>query len=475
MSDPTSEISRDAIRFVAVIDLGKTNYKLALVDTKNAKELQIDTRAASTIQTGLYPAIDHDAIEAFIIERFRQLYSEHQIDAITVTTHGATVALVDASGQLALPVLDYECTLPDELNEEYERLRPPFADSGSPRLPCGLNIGAQLYWQQHKFPEAFAKVTTLLTWPQYWVYRLTGKKYNDVTSLGCHSDLYTPQKKCFSTLVHMMHWDRLMPPNRNSGEFVGHVEKSMAKQLGLTQAIPVYAGIHDSNASLVPYLAKNDGPFTVISTGTWFISMAIGAEKKPLDESRDTLLNVNAFGDSVPSARFMGGREREIVTEGKIHRRSDDLQQLLETNSALALQLMPSAVPGTGPYPETQSKWINSTAANENLQSCATALYLALMTHECMKLIGSRGATYLEGPLTHDIDFMAMLRSVTERELYSSASSTGTSVGAAMLISKPESSDTPAATTVEPETQTLLTNYAKQWTVNLQAHVARHT
>ena len=36
--------------------------------------------------------------------------------------------------------------------------------------------------------------------------------------------------------------------------------------------------------------------------------MAMGARKVALDEARDTLINVNALGDPVPSARFMGGR-----------------------------------------------------------------------------------------------------------------------------------------------------------------------
>ena len=28
------------------------------------------------------------------------------------------------------------------------QVRPPFAETGTPRLPVGLNLGAQLFWQQ---------------------------------------------------------------------------------------------------------------------------------------------------------------------------------------------------------------------------------------------------------------------------------------------------------------------------------------
>jgi hypothetical protein len=35
-----------------------------------------------------------------------------------------------------------------------------------------------------------------------------------------------------------------------------------------------------------------------------------------LDPARDVLVNVNALGQPVPSARFMGGREYELIRAG---------------------------------------------------------------------------------------------------------------------------------------------------------------
>ena len=95
------------IRYVAVIDLGKTNSKVALVDTRLCTEINVVKQAATTKQTELYPSLDHEAIESFIVESLKSFAGTHTIDAITVTTHGATVALIDEAGELALPVLDY--------------------------------------------------------------------------------------------------------------------------------------------------------------------------------------------------------------------------------------------------------------------------------------------------------------------------------------------------------------------------------
>ena len=154
---------------VIVIDLGKTNSKLALVDTAQANEIQVVTQPAAVSTRALYPCIDHESIAAFIFNSLQQFARNHRVDAITVTTHGATAALLNANGDLALPVLDYEFRGVDESRHAYQSERPQFSATGSPALPGGLNIGAQLYWLQTNYPKQFSAVTTVLTWPQYWV------------------------------------------------------------------------------------------------------------------------------------------------------------------------------------------------------------------------------------------------------------------------------------------------------------------
>ena len=63
-------------------------------------------------------------------------------------------ALLDADGELALPVLDYEHRYPGTFARSLRlALRPTFAETFSPRLPCGLNLGAQLHYQKTVFPE----------------------------------------------------------------------------------------------------------------------------------------------------------------------------------------------------------------------------------------------------------------------------------------------------------------------------------
>ena len=456
---------------VAVIDLGKSNSKVAIVDTANAEEIEVVRQPATSRTDGLYPCLDHQAIEAFIISALAGFSRRFSLTGITVTTHGATAALVDEAGELVLPVLDYEFDGVDNTWEQYSTVRPDFSETGSPFLPGGLNIGAQLYWQQSVHADSFSNASTIYTWPQYWVNRLCGDRSNDLTSLGCHTDLYQPDAAAYSSLVDKMHWGNLLPPTRQSGRPAGTLSPAFARQIGLQQDVMVYTGIHDSNASLVPHLQAQQGKsFSVVSTGTWFIVMAIAGKTLQLDESRDTLLNINAFGQSVPSARFMGGRERELLEVSDVVS-ADAMETFLKQDNTPPM-LLPSVVRNTGPYPDGKSTWLiegrlvdtsNDAQLETTDRDCAVTLYLALMAAECMRLIGSDGSTFIEGPLAHDLQFAEMLSVASSRPVYISEAETGTSVGAAMLISAPLQSPRYTSVSLTSVKSDLLERYATRW------------
>ena len=79
--------------------------------------------------------------------------------------------------------------------------------------------------------------------------------------------------------------------------------------------------------------------------------MAVGGAAVDLDPARDTLVNVNAFGDPVPSARFMGGREfATLVGEGVSTPAAQAIRHVLET----PVLLTPSVQQGSGPFPTAQ-------------------------------------------------------------------------------------------------------------------------
>lgn len=96
------------MKTIAVIDIGKTNAKVALVDLDRFEEIAVRKTANGVTVEGLYPHFDVERLWRFIAESLAALNAETPIDAISVTTHGATAVLLDGKGDLALPLLDYE-------------------------------------------------------------------------------------------------------------------------------------------------------------------------------------------------------------------------------------------------------------------------------------------------------------------------------------------------------------------------------
>ena len=417
-----------AIRHVAVVDIGKTNAKVALVDLETRRELVTRARPNRVRSDGPYPHHDVDAIWAFVLEGLAALRRGSPIDAVSVTTHGATAALVDARGELVLPVLDYEFDGPDEMRDAYERVRAPFPETGSPALPAGLNLGAQLFWQQRRFSDAFAEARSILTYPQFWTMKLTGVAASEVTSLGCHTDLWNPHARDFSTLVGRMGWRRLFPPMRRAADMLGSLLPEIATRTGIEPETPVACGIHDSNASLLPHLVTRKPPFAVVSTGTWVVSMAVGGRQVQLDPARDTLINVNAFGDPVASARFMGGREFEQMVPDAGMATDDDWSAVLSGS----VMLLPSVSAGSGPYPARPFAWHPAEPVGAE-RLTAASFYLALMTATCLDLVGAAGEIVVEGPFAGNGAYLAMLAAATGMPVAAQRSSTGTSLGAALL------------------------------------------
>jgi sugar (pentulose or hexulose) kinase len=443
------------MRRIAVLDIGKTNAKVLVVDLATGAEEVLARTPNAVVRDGLYPHHDMDRLWAFAVEGLR-LAAARGIDAVSITTHGAASVLVDETGALALPMLDYEHDGPESCAAEYEAVRPGFAETGSPRLPVGLNVGAQVFWLSRAFPAEFARVRHVLMLAQYWSFRLSGVAASEATSLGCHTDLWNPWEGRFSSLVSRMGWEELFPPVRKAADVLGPVLSSVAEATGLALGTPVLCGIHDSNASLVPHLAEV--PCGVLSTGTWMIVMALGGRSVALDASRDVLVNVNALGQPVPTARFMGGREIEEILGGRIVEPSGgNLRAVLEGR----VMAMPSLHPDTGPFPGKRFGWIGGEPEG-GARMAAASFYAALMGAECLDLAGAEGPVIVEGAFGGNLTFLRMLATVTGRVVKGSGQGAGTGLGAALLAG-PLAVKAAPAVEVLPERDPLWTGYVRAW------------
>ncbi|MBO6920432.1 MAG: FGGY-family carbohydrate kinase [Rhizobiaceae bacterium] len=444
---------------IAVIDIGKTNAKVAFVDEKLLTEIAVVTQQNQVLPSPPYPHFDIDNIYQFIISSLSKYAAEFDIKAISVTTHGACCALIDGDGELVAPVMDYEFEGLESTSASYDKVRPEFRETGSPKLPVGLNLGAQIFWIFDNFSEIKTQTRQIVTYAQYWSFKLTGILKNELTSLGCHTDLWDPYNATYSSMVHKLGWLDKMAPVAKANEQLGMILPQVSLQTGLKSDMPVYCGIHDSNASLLPHLMTENAPFSVVSTGTWVIAMAIGGAQIELDPKRDTLINVNGLGEPVPSARFMGGREFETLMANRCDKFDpSDVDFILQNE----VMLLPSIMQNSGPFQGQHHRWtVEPSSLTDGQYFAAVSFYLALMTASCLSLIGAKGKNIVEGPFSQNTLYCDMLATAISSHVQPSRG-TGTSVGAALLTMDNFEQSTDVCLE-QFEASQYLRAYAKNW------------
>lgn len=453
-----------------ILDIGKTNVKLHVLD-ETRKSVFSESRANVILTKGRFPHADVDGIFDWMVSVCQRLSAQFKINAISVTTHGATAALInrnneESSNGLVLPVLDYEYTGID--TREYDDLKPDFSESLSPKLPAGLNLGKQLFWLQKNYPDEFNSCTDILMYPQYWVWRLTGSRCTEVTSLGCHTDLWAPLSNQYSSMVNKLGWLDLFPPIVPAWQNVGSISPKIASLTGLSETCEVYAGIHDSNASFLRYKIQQDQkPFTVISTGTWTVLMSAGTSTSCLSAKRDMLGNVDAMGSPVACARFMGGREFEKICSmlgGAFGDpvESSVLQELIDRN----IMAIPDFSGGSGPFGGNRAAFIGEIEPQQGTETAT--LYCALMIDFQLDLLESQDDIYIEGAFLQNpllCSVIAQLR--PKQSVWLSADNTGTVQGCAALIDWQRiDSDSPYTIELKPAVPTRLSNledYKSSW------------
>jgi sugar (pentulose or hexulose) kinase len=392
---------------LVVVDIGKTLSKLSLW-TPEGELLERRERRNQRCYSGGRLVLDTNGIEDWLVEALGSLPSKERIGGIFPVAHGAAAALI-RDGVRAVPPPDYESPVASQVRDAYEAERDPFTETGSPALPDGLNLGVQLHRLEQTRPELFDLRTQIVTWPQYWSWLLSGVAATEVTSLGCHTDLWNPAAAAPSKMAVRRGWAKLLAPIRPAGEVLGRLRREWVARTGLPASVQVYCGIHDSNAALVaahahPEFRTRD--LTILSTGTWFVAMRSLASSaalcsRQMPQGRDVLVNVDIHRKPVPSARFMGGREIHLLT-ALASRQIDipaDQPAILDAAAAVLSRetmVLPTHAPGCGPYPKASGGWI--AKPDEPLQlRAAASLYVALMADAMLDLIGARKDLLVEG------------------------------------------------------------------------------
>ena len=401
-----------------VLDIGKTHAKLLLIDS-SGEVVARQCHANASEQANGYMALGVAALTQWLLTSIPLLPRRADISDISITTHGAAFCVLNDDG-LVLPPMDYEWDGYGEFRSQFQQRASVFDETGSPALPLGLNAGLQLAWLKHVKPQDWSSVRHVLPYAQYWAWWFCAHMASEVSSLGCHTHLWSPHEHSHSSWAWSEGLDVLTPAVQPAWSDLGQLRPELVACLGLPHLTQVKVGAHDSNACLARYLHTMPGA-TVVSTGTWVVIMATHGQPVALDPHRDELLNVSVEGQCIPTGRFMGGREYALLS-GDADVALADIGHLLQVLKE-GWRATPSFCDAGGPFARQTGKvWRDEQVVALNdvpstLRPALAALYAAETTVHIIRHLSGDQLTpvILEGPLSYNEAYVAAVAALLER------------------------------------------------------------
>ena len=303
-----------AIPVIAIFDVGKTNKKLFLFNEKYEIVFERSARFMETVDEDGFPCENQESLRQSIFDSLTEVFrmEEFWIKAVNFSAYGASMVYVGDDGRALTPLYNYLKPYPEALsNKFYEAYggQDKFSiDTASPVLGS-LNSGLQLYRLKQEKPEVFDKVKYALHLPQYLSFLLTGNALSELTSIGCHTNLWDFQKNRYHEWVQLENIAAKLAP------IVASDMVSPALSAGGNYTVG--PGLHDSSAALIPYLINFHEPFVLISTGTWCISLN-PFNNSPLTANElknDCLCYLQFKGSPVKASRLFSGFEYELMVK----------------------------------------------------------------------------------------------------------------------------------------------------------------
>lgn len=297
---------------IAIFDVGKTNKKLLLFNEDYKVVHEENTQLKETEDEDGFPCEDVFALTEWVRNSFDQVQNDDrfEIKAVNFSGYGASFIFLDENKNVIPPLYNYLKPYPRVLlkkfYDDYGGERQFSRITASPVLG-NLNSGMQLYRLKYEKPEMFKEIKYALHLPQYLSFVLTSSLHSDITSIGCHTNLWHFQQNKYHQWVNKEGVEEKFPQLLSCTMIAGHANRSIAAG----------GGLHDSSAALIPYLASFNEPFILLSTGTWCISL------NPFNHSmlsdyelhEDCLCYLSYEGKPVKASRIFAGYEHEQETK----------------------------------------------------------------------------------------------------------------------------------------------------------------
>lgn len=296
---------------IAVFDVGKTNKKLFLLDESYKIVFERSARFFETVDEDGDACENLDSLRLSVFDSLREVFrlKEVEIKAINFAGYGASFVYINEQGRTTAPLYNYLKEYPEALKkkfyETYGGVEEFSFRTASPVLGS-LNSGMQLYRIKYENPELFREIKYALHLPQYLSYLISSRVCSDITSIGCHTNLWDFHKNEYHQWVKQEGILEKLAPILPCNQVVSASFPGSNYSVGI--------GLHDSSAALIPYLVNFQEPFILISTGTWCISLN-PFNNDPLTKEElenDCLCYITYEGKPVKASRLFAGHEHDL-------------------------------------------------------------------------------------------------------------------------------------------------------------------
>ena len=292
---------------IAIYDVGKTNKKLILFDEQYSVVYEESIQLPETKDEDGFSCEDVVALTTWLKNSFGQIQTDprFEIKAVNFSGYGASFVYLDENKNVIPPLYNYLKPYTPALQKKFYQSyggESQFSKITASPVLGNLNSGMQLYRLKYEKPELFKQIKYALHLPQYLSFILTSQLISDITSIGCHTNLWNFQQNKYHDWV----------AKEGVLEKLAPVEKCNAVVSG-SNNILAGVGLHDSSSALIPYLTSFNDPFILLSTGTWCISLNPFNHTmlSDYDLHEDCLCYLNYEGQAVKSSRIFAGYEHE--------------------------------------------------------------------------------------------------------------------------------------------------------------------
>lgn len=308
---------------IAILDVGKTNKKLFLFDESYNILWESSSLLPETKDEDGDPCEDLNLLNTWVqgtLIKVRDM-RDLEIRAINFSAYGASFVHIGTNGESLTPLYNYLKPYPDNLKRQfYDQYGGEMIFSMITASPVlgSLNSGMQVYRLKWENPTLFGAIKYSLHLPQYLSWFLTNKACSDITSIGCHTNLWNFSQNYYHEWVYRESVINKLPAIQSAGTTHSlHPEMSYRIFNEHDTECLIGTGLHDSSAAMIPYLESFQEPFVLISSGTWSISMnPFNLDPLTIAElQNDCLCYLSFKGKPIKASRLFAGHEHAFYNE----------------------------------------------------------------------------------------------------------------------------------------------------------------